>query len=95
MANELYVTLESSDNDYLKYPCQGWLELFEIGRNGSIIKGVFRSDPYPGDKTPCFSNAPLSPTTRCLSTISTTLNLGTNKKGSFKLPFLFSRSSNL
>ena len=59
MTNELYVTLESSDNGYLEYPCQGWLELFEIGRNGSIIKGVFRGDPCPDDKTPCFSNAPV------------------------------------
>lgn len=57
MANELYVTLTASDNEYIKYPCKGWLELFEIGQNGSIIKGVFRGDPNPNDKTPCFSLA--------------------------------------
>ena len=42
MANELFVTLEASDNEYLSYPCRGWLELFEIGADGSIIIGVFR-----------------------------------------------------
>lgn len=57
MANELYVTLMASDNEYIKYPSQGWLELFEIGQNGSIITGVFRGDPNPNDKTPCFSLA--------------------------------------
>lgn len=42
MANELFVTLVTSDNEYLKYPCRGWLELFELGTNGSVIVGVFR-----------------------------------------------------
>lgn len=42
MANELFVTLEASDNEYLSYPCKGWLELFELGTDGSIIVGVFR-----------------------------------------------------
>ena len=42
MANELFVTLTESDNTYLKYPCRGWLELFELGNDGSIICGVFR-----------------------------------------------------
>ena len=59
MANELYVSLESGDNEFLTYPCFGWLELFEIGANGSIIKGVFRGDPNPEDKTPCFARAPV------------------------------------
>lgn len=59
MTNELYVTLESADNSYLPFPCKGWLELFEIGSDGSIIKGVFRQDPAPEDRTPCFSRAPV------------------------------------
>ena len=59
MTNELYVTLESSENSFLQYPCVGWLELFEIGRNGSIIKGVFRRDPLPESKEPGFSNCPV------------------------------------
>lgn len=42
MANELFVTLTSSDNKYLTYPCRGWLELFELGNDGSVIIGVFR-----------------------------------------------------
>jgi hypothetical protein len=42
MANEIFVTLTDSENTFLSYPCRGWLELFEIGSNGSIINGVFR-----------------------------------------------------
>lgn len=42
MANELFVTLETSDNQHLPYPCKGWLELFEVGSNGNIIVGIFR-----------------------------------------------------
>lgn len=42
MANEIFVTLTDSENSFLSYPCRGWLELFEIGTNGSIINGVFR-----------------------------------------------------
>jgi len=59
MSNELYVTLVSSDNEYLKHPCRGWLELFEIGANGSIIKGVFRQDPDPVSNEIHYSNAPV------------------------------------
>lgn len=39
---ELFVTLKSSDNDLIKYPCRGWIELFEISIDGSLIKSVFR-----------------------------------------------------
>lgn len=42
MPNRLMVTLQSSDNPYLKYPCVGEIELFELGNDGSIITGVFR-----------------------------------------------------
>jgi hypothetical protein len=42
MPNELFVTLNKSSNEYLKYPCQGWLELFEVGVDGSVITGVWR-----------------------------------------------------
>ena len=42
MSNRLMVTLQSSDNPYLKYPCVGEIELFELGSDGSIITGVFR-----------------------------------------------------
>lgn len=42
MPNRLMVTLQSSDNTYLKYPCSGELELFEIGVHGRIINAVFR-----------------------------------------------------
>lgn len=44
MPNKLRVTLESSDNPYLPYPCNGMLELFELGTDGSVIIGVFRRD---------------------------------------------------
>lgn len=40
--NQLQVTLLSSDNTYLTYPCKGMLELFEIGMSGTIITGIFR-----------------------------------------------------
>ena len=40
---ELFVTLKNSRNHGIKYPAKGWLELFEIGTDGSIIKGVFRA----------------------------------------------------
>ena len=40
---ELFVTLKMSRNCGLQYPLKGWLELFEIGTDGSIIKGVFRN----------------------------------------------------
>ena len=39
---ELFVTLIKSDNQYLNYPCQGKLELFETGGDGSLITGVWR-----------------------------------------------------
>lgn len=42
MHKELFVTLTKSDNTFLAYPCQGWLELFETGTNGSLMVGVFR-----------------------------------------------------
>lgn len=42
MANELFVTLKKGDNKYLNYPCKGWLELFELGVDGSVISGVWR-----------------------------------------------------
>ena len=59
MANELYVLLELSENSFLTYPCYGWLELFEIGNDGSLIKAVFRRDPNPDSKEPCFSHCPV------------------------------------
>ena len=43
MTNELFVTLISSNNVNIAYPKKGWLELFELGSDGSIIKGVFRA----------------------------------------------------
>jgi hypothetical protein len=52
MANELFVTLHSSDNAYLKYPCRGWLELFELGANGGVIIGVFRQIMTDTETTP-------------------------------------------
>ena len=58
MANELFVTLEASDNEYLSYPCRGWLELFEIGADGSIIVGVFRQLKDTGDVC-CNVGAPI------------------------------------
>lgn len=42
MPKNLFVTLKKSDNKYLTYPCKGWLELAEIGSNGSLICGVWR-----------------------------------------------------
>lgn len=42
MANELFVTLKKSDNRHLIYPCKGWLQLFELGVDGSVISGVWR-----------------------------------------------------
>lgn len=44
MPNKLRVTLESSDNQYLPYPCNGMLELFELGTDGSVITAVFRRE---------------------------------------------------
>ena len=38
----LAVTLTGSDNEYLKYPSEALLELFELGTNGTVIVGVFR-----------------------------------------------------
>ena len=45
---ELFVTLTSSDNRYLSYPCKGWLELFELGSDGSVIIGVWRGRKEDG-----------------------------------------------
>lgn len=42
MPKELFVTLTKSDNQYIEYPSQGWLELFELGVDGSVIVGVWR-----------------------------------------------------
>ena len=58
MANELFVTLTESDNTYLKYPCRGWLELFEIGTDGSIIIGVFRQ-LKEGEGVACNASCPV------------------------------------
>jgi hypothetical protein len=40
--NEIFVTLTNSSNKFLTYPCNGKLELFEIGINGRITLGVWR-----------------------------------------------------
>lgn len=42
MPRELFVTLKKADNKHLRYPCKGWLELFELGSSGSVICGVWR-----------------------------------------------------
>ena len=42
MPKELFVLLKKSDNKHLVYPCKGWLELFELGVDGSVIVGVWR-----------------------------------------------------
>lgn len=42
MPNQLAVTLLSSDNEYLKYPCTGMLEMCELSLIGSVSVGVFR-----------------------------------------------------
>jgi hypothetical protein len=42
MANLLYVTLLSSENTYLTYPCEGLLQILEYGTDGSIIAAGFR-----------------------------------------------------
>lgn len=42
MPNDLAVRLYASDNKHLRYPCEGLLELFELGTNGSVIVGVWR-----------------------------------------------------
>jgi hypothetical protein len=62
MHPQLYVRLDSSDNEYLDYPCFGMLELFELGTDGSVISGVLRlivDGKRKGGpvsvKNPCFS----------------------------------------
>ena len=42
MSNKLKVTLTGGGNEYLKYPVNGILELFEIGIHHEIISAVFR-----------------------------------------------------
>lgn len=53
--SEMKVTLEASDNTYLTYPCCGFLEPFETGSNGSLIKAVFRKLDQDG----CFDGGPV------------------------------------
>ena len=61
----LLVTLLRSNNEYLKYPCRGLLELFEIGTHGGILSGVFRCEKPSGGfgapvevREPIFSYCP-------------------------------------
>ena len=42
MANQLYVTLTHSENEYLAYPCEGLLQILEYGTNGSILVATIR-----------------------------------------------------
>ena len=42
MQKEIFVTLKKGDNKVLTYPCLGWLELFEMGTDGSVTVGVWR-----------------------------------------------------
>jgi hypothetical protein len=42
MPNSLFVTLIKSDNKFITYPAKGWIELFEIGVDGSVSVGVWR-----------------------------------------------------
>lgn len=38
----MYVTLTSSGNEYLTYPCEGYLQVLEYGLHGGIIHASFR-----------------------------------------------------
>ena len=51
MPRELFVTLKASDNKTLAYPCKGWLELFELGVDGSVTCGVWRGMQPDGSAT--------------------------------------------
>lgn len=43
---KIKVTLLASDNQYLRYPCEGLLDIWELGTDGSVITKVFhRKEP--------------------------------------------------
>lgn len=44
MITSLRVTLLDSDNQYLPHPCNGTLEIWEVGTFGQIVKAVFRME---------------------------------------------------
>jgi len=39
----IQITLLLSDNEYLTYPCEGTIEILEIGNDGHITNAVFRA----------------------------------------------------
>jgi hypothetical protein len=45
---KLRVTLTYSENGFLQYPCEGQLEIFEVGTNDRIIVAVFRKQEPDG-----------------------------------------------